>query len=336
MLAVATLDAQTRVLLIALAAMALDWLIGDPPWLWRGRLYHPVVLLGGLIALLERRLNRWTMREATRRWRGALAVAITLGAAGLVGWLVALASAELRFGWILELLLVTVLIAQRDLFDHVRRVGTALGHDGLAAGRAAVAMIVGRDPESLDRHGVLRAAIESLAENFSDGVIAPLLWYLLLGPIGLCGYKAVNTLDSMIGHRSDRFRAFGMVAARLDDVANLVPARLSGVLLALAAAFIPGARPLAALRTMLRDASKHRSPNAGWPEAAMAGALDLALAGPRRYQGSYVTDDWIGSGRARVELPDLRRALALFMLACVLAAGLIVLGLIVLLQVTAR
>ena len=179
---------------------------------------------------------------------------------------------------------------------------------------------------------MLRAAIESLAENFSDAVIAPLFWYLLLGPVGICGYKAVNTLDSMIGHRSDRFLAFGMVAARLDDAANFIPARLSGVLLALAAAFVPAARPFAALATMWRDAAKHRSPNAGWPEAAMAGALDLALAGPRRYHGTLVADPWIGVGRARAELPDLRRALALFVLACVIAAGLIVVALILLLE----
>jgi len=332
MLAAAPFDSEARNLLLAVAALALDWLIGDPRWLWRGRLHHPIVLLGGLIALLERRLNRPAVSNRARRWRGAASVLIAVGCAALIGWLIALAAAELRFGWIAELVLLVVLIAQRDLFDHVRHVGAALKRDGLEGGRAAVARIVGRDPESLDRHGVLRAAIESLAENFSDAVIAPLFWYLLLGPIGICGYKAVNTLDSMIGHRSDRFLAFGMVAARVDDAANLIPARLSGVLLAIAAAFVPAARPFAALAAMWRDAAKHRSPNAGWPEAAMAGALDLALAGPRRYHGTFVADPWIGAGRARAELPDLRRALALFVLACVIAAALIVVALILLLE----
>jgi adenosylcobinamide-phosphate synthase len=332
MLATAPFDSEARGLLLAVAAMALDWLIGDPRWLWRGRLHHPVVLLGGLIALLERRLNRPERSNAARRRRGAATVLIAVGSAALIGGLIAWVAAEFRFGWIAELVLVVVLIAQRDLFDHVRRVGRALAQDGLAGGRAAVARIVGRDPESLDRHGVLRAAIESLAENFADGVIAPLFWYLLLGPIGICGYKAVNTLDSMIGHRSDRFLAFGMVAARLDDVANWIPARLGGALLAIAALFMPSARPFRALATMWRDAAKHRSPNAGWPEAAMAGALDLALAGPRRYHGTFIIDPWIGEGRARAEPADLRRALALFVLACVIAAALIVVALILSLQ----
>ena len=329
MLAAALADLEARVL-IAAAAMALDWLVGDPAWLWRGVLRHPVVLVGGAIAWLEGRHNRPETSDRARRWLGALVVALVVGCAALIGWAISWLVASVPYGWALELVLVAILVAQRDLFDHVRHVGRALARDGLEGGRAAVARIVGRDPDSLDHHGVLRAGIESLAENFSDGVIAPLVWYLVLGPIGICAYKAVNTLDSMIGHRSPRFLAFGMAAARLDDAANLVPARLSGVLFALAALFVPKARPLAALTTMWRDAVKHRSPNAGWPEAAMAGALDLALAGPRRYHGTYVTDDWIGAGRARVELPDLRRALALFAIACGVAAVLMLLTVLLL------
>jgi adenosylcobinamide-phosphate synthase len=326
------IDSEVRTLLIAIGAMALDGLIGDPRWLWGRRLRHPVVWLGWLTAWLERRLNRVERSDRARRLGGALAVVVVVGVAALVGWLVALASDALTFGWVLELVVVAVLIAQRDLFGHVRAVGAALENGGLDAGRAAVGHIVGRDPDSLDRHGVLRAAIESLAENFSDGVVAPLFWYLLLGPIGLTAYKAINTLDSMVGHRSERFLAYGMVAARLDDGANLLPARLSGALIALAATFVPRGRPVAALATMWRDAARHRSPNAGWPEAAMAGALDLALAGPRRYHGVVVPDDWIGAGRARAEMPDLQRALALFALACVLAAALMILAVGVLVQ----
>jgi len=318
----ASVDPLVRVLLIALAAMAIDWLVGDPRWLW-DRLPHPVVLVGALIAWLERRLNRVEVSERARLLRGGSTVLIVVGGAALAGWAIARASDALPYGWGLELVVVVVLIAQRDLFDHVRRVGRALDDGGLDAARVAVGRIVGRDPESLDRHGVLRASIESLAENFSDGVIAPLFWYLVIGPIGICAYKAVNTLDSMIGHRSERFRAFGKMAARLDDVANLIPARLGAVLLAFAAAFVPGGHPFAACVTMWRDAGKHRSPNAGWPEAAMAGALDLALAGPRRYHGELVADPWIGAGRARAEPRDLRRALALFALACALTAALL-------------
>lgn len=326
MLTDASFEPEARVLALALAAMALDWLVGDPPWLWR-RLRHPVVLLGALIAWLERRLNRHEHAERARIGRGALTVLIVVAAASLAGGVVAWLADALPFGWLLELALVAVLIAQRDLFDHVRAVGAALEAGGLEAGRAAVGHIVGRDPASLDRHGVVRAAVESLAENFSDGVIAPLAWYLVLGPIGICAYKAINTLDSMIGHRSERFRAFGLVAARLDDAANLIPARLGAVMLALAAAFVPRGKPFAALATMWRDAAKHRSPNAGWPEAALAGALDLALAGPRRYHGVLVPDPWIGAGRARAEPADLKRALALFALACALTAALLLLAL---------
>jgi adenosylcobinamide-phosphate synthase len=193
----------------------------------------------------------------------------------------------------------------------------------LPGGREAVRHIVGRDPLSLDAHGVARAAIESLAENFSDGVVAPVFWYLLLGLPGLFAYKMANTLDSMIGHRTPHYRAFGWAAARLDDVLNTVPAPLSGVLLAVAAVFATNGRPGHALAIMLRDGRKHRSPNAGWPESAMAGALGLALAGPRRYAEGLVADPWLGDGRARAGVADIRRGLQLYRLACLLEGGLL-------------
>ncbi len=218
---------------------------------------------------------------------------------------------------------MAVLLAQRSLYDHVAAVRDALDRRGLAAGREAVSHIVGRDPESLDEYGVARAAIESLAENFSDGVVAPALFYALFGLPGIFVYKTANTLDSMIGHKTPRYLQFGWAAARLDDLLNLVPARLSGVLLAAAALATPRARALPALRTMLRDARKHRSPNAGWPEAAAAGALDLALAGPRRYQGHVVNDPWLGEGRARATPADIDRALRLYLTACLLQAALV-------------
>ena len=196
---------------------------------------------------------------------------------------------------------------------------------GVTAGRKAVSQIVGRDPETLDEFAVARAAIESLAENFSDGVVAPALAYLLFGPVGLCAYKALNTLDSMIGHRSLRYEWFGKAAARLDDVVNLIPARLSGIMLILAALITPTANPWRAAVTMVRDARKHRSWNAGWPEGAMAGALDLALAGPRRYGLDIVRDPWIGEGRARALPRDISRALLLFAMACLIQALILVL-----------
>jgi adenosylcobinamide-phosphate synthase len=192
----------------------------------------------------------------------------------------------------------------------------ALQRGGVDAGRIAVSQIVGRDPASLDGFGVARAGIESLAENFSDGVVAPVFFYALAGLPGILLYKTVNTLDSMIGHRSPRYAAFGWASARFDDLLNLIPARFSGLLICLAATFVSRGRPVVALKTMWRDAPKHRSPNAGWPEAAMAGALDLALAGPRRYGELVVDDPWLGDGRARATPADMRRALMVFAVAC--------------------
>ena len=201
------------------------------------------------------------------------------------------------------------------------RVAAGLETGGLEGGRDAVRHIVGRDPNSLDAPAVGRAAIESLAENFSDAVVAPVFWYVLLGAPGILVYKTVNTMDSMIGHKTPRHRAFGFTAARLDDALNAIPARLSAVFIALAALFVPSTNPKAALRTAWRDAGKHRSFNAGWPEAAMAGALGLALAGPRTYLGGVVDDHWMGDGRARVNDRDIRRALYVYGVACLIVAG---------------
>jgi adenosylcobinamide-phosphate synthase len=187
-----------------------------------------------------------------------------------------------------------------------------------------VGHIVGRDPASLDAHGVARAAIESTAENFADGVVAPLFWGVLLGLPGMAAYKAINTLDSMIGHRTPRHRHFGRFAARLDDFANWLPARLSALLILAAAVCLPGATPAAGWRAMWRDAPRHRSPNAGWPEAAMAGVLGLRLAGPRRYAGVAVDDAWMGDGRAAATVTDIRRGLRLLVSACVAAAALLI------------
>jgi adenosylcobinamide-phosphate synthase len=311
-------------LMVLIAALILDAVIGDPPWLWR-TVPHPVALIGRLIDFLDNKLNRVHRSPLDRRLRG-MAVAFGLT---LVAIAAGVAVTELRhrwlWGWAVEGLLITLLVAQRSLFSHVAAVARALDREGLAGGRKAVGMIVGRDPESLDEFGVARAAIESCAENFSDAVVAPAFWYVLFGFPGLLAYKTVNTMDSMIGHRSEQYLEFGMAAARLDDVMNLLPARLSGLLLSLASLFVPRGRPIAALRIMLRDHGHHRSPNSGWPESAMAGGLDLSLAGPRRYPGYVAQEKWIGEGRARATTSDIRRALMVMAVACLLDAGLVIL-----------
>ncbi|HEY0524195.1 MAG TPA: adenosylcobinamide-phosphate synthase CbiB [Stellaceae bacterium] len=311
-------------LLLLAVALLVDACAGEMPVLFRV-VPHPVVLIGSAVGTLERRLNRDKRSERDRFARGVITVAALIAASVLVGLALAAFCRQFDYGWVAELALVAVLLAQRSLFDHVAAVERALGTDGLAAGREAVSHIVGRDPNSLDAHGVARAGIESLAENFSDGVVAPAFWYALFGLPGILAYKTANTLDSMIGHLSPRYRAFGWAAARFDDLVNFVPARLSGLLVATAAAIVPRAAPGKALATMWRDAGKHRSPNAGWPEAAMAGALGLALAGPRRYSGHVAEDPWIGDGRARATPQDIRRALLVYATACGLLIALLAL-----------
>jgi adenosylcobinamide-phosphate synthase len=304
-----------------LLGLALDAALGDMRFLFRA-VPHPVAALGALIATLEARLNRETRGPRERRRRGALVVAVVVALALAAGWLLHRACAAWRWGWLAEGAAIGVLVAQRSLHDHVAAVGRALAAGDLGRAREAVAHIVGRDPAGLDAAGAARAAIESLFENFADGVVAPVFWYALLGLPGLCALKAINTLDSMIGHRSERYRAFGEAAARLDTAVMLIPARLAGAIVALAAASVPGGNPFAGLRMMWRDAAKHRSMNAGWPEAAAAGARGRALAGPRRYGATMVDDPWIGDGRARLTHDDVARALRLFAIACLLHAAL--------------
>jgi len=304
-------------LLLLLAALALEPLLGEAcgPF---AKLPHPVRLIGGLVGLLDRKLNRENRSTADRRGRGILLVLFVCLIAASAGAAVTWLSLRMPFAWLLELALMISLLAQRSLFRHVRRVGEALREGGIEAGRAQVAHIVGRDVRGLDDHGVARAAIESCAENFSDAVVAPAFWYLLFGLPGMLVYKAINTMDSMVGYRSERYLAFGWAAARLDDAANLIPARLAGLYLAGTEFVMPDADPVRGLRTMIGDAGKHRSPNAGWPEAAMAGALGLSLAGPRRYPGVVVDDPWIGDGTALATARDVMRALSLFAAACVI------------------
>ncbi|MBF0250172.1 MAG: cobalamin biosynthesis protein CobD [Alphaproteobacteria bacterium] len=305
--------------ILLVLGLVLDAAVGAMGPVWRV-LPHPVVMIGALIGGLERKLNRDTRPQMDRAVRGLLVVTLVAGLAGAAGWGVQWLTFHHPIGWMVELFLIIALLAQRELYTHVRDVAVALKDHGTESGRTAVGRIVGRDPAYLDEHGVARAAIESLAENFSDGVVAPVFWYVLFGFPGLLVYKAVNTLDSMIGYRNDRFRAFGFTAARLDDVLNLIPARLAGLLICVAAAAAPKGRPWAAFKTMWRDAAKHKSPNAGWPEAATAGALDLALAGPRRYAHHTQDDPWIGTGTARATAADIDRALYLYVVACLINA----------------
>ena len=307
-------------LFTVIAALAFDALIGDPEWLWR-RLGHPVSLIGALIDTLDRKFNREDQSPQQRRSAGIASTAVLVVVTGSVGALIQAATAQLPMGNILLALIASIFIAQRSLYQHVDEVRSAFAQAGLTEAREAVAMIVGRDPENLDEAGVCRAAIESCAENFSDGVVAPVFWLALLGLPGLIAYKAINTADSMIGHRTERYGSFGFAAARLDDLVNLIPARLSSLLLAVAAP-IAGGSIGKAFAVVRRDASKHRSPNAGWPESAMAGALGLALAGPRRYAQYSVDDPFLNAEATHNTTPDdIGRALDLYTGACVIEAA---------------
>jgi adenosylcobinamide-phosphate synthase len=294
---------------VALAALVLDAAIGWPGAFYR-RVGHPVGGFARIISACETRWNRAEYREGTRRATGVLTVVLLIAVAGCGGWL--LQSFLLRtlgsWGWITISLLAFPGLAQRSLFDHVRPVANALRSGDLAEARRAVGMIVGRDTAALDEPGVTRAAIESLAESFCDGIVAPLFWLLLLGLPGIWTYKAINTADSMIGHYEPRWRSFGWAAARTDDLMNLLPARLSGVLICLMGG--------GGWRTMFRDARLHASPNAGWPEAAMAGALNLRLAGPIAYDGISHAKAWIGEGRTDAGASDIDAALTLYIRAC--------------------
>lgn len=302
-------------------ALVLDAAIGWPDRLYR-RIGHPVTWIGALIAALE---TRWNRGPPGRRWaRGAACVAVTLAATALPALALQLALPSGGVGVVLGAVLAWPSVAGRSLYEHVAAVATPLAARDLAAARAAVAMIVGRDPSALDEAGVGRAAIESLAENASDGVVAPLFWGVIAGLPGLVAYKAVNTLDSMIGHRTERYEHFGKVAARLDDLMNLIPARLTGVLFALVSG-----RGRTAFRVMVQDAGHHRSPNAGWPEAAMAGALGIRLSGPRVYGDRVADEPWVNAGAPDPEADSMDRALALYVRAMILCgAGLLALAII--------
>jgi adenosylcobinamide-phosphate synthase len=278
---------------------------------------HPVAIFGRAIGYFDQHFNSEILSKAQRKQNGVVAILALSALAVVTGvvlhWFLMLFG---PIGILVEIFCVAIFLAQKSLSDHVAAVVTALRSEGLVGGRKAVSRIVGRDPETLDEPAVCRAAIESLAENFSDGIVAPVFWMAVAGLPGAVAYKAVNTGDSMIGHRTPRFEAFGWATARLDDLLNLPASRLSALFIAIAA-FFTGGSLVHACRVVWRDASQHRSPNAGWPEAAMAGALGLQLAGPRVYGDELVVDAFMGDGTREATATDIRKALRIFVAACV-------------------
>lgn len=307
----------------ALLALAIEASAGYPDPLFR-RIGHPVTWAGALISALDKRLNLESDSFALRRAKGAAALGALATTALVAGSLINSIALTLPLGWVALAVLASSLLAQRSLYAHVADVARGLSRS-LDDGRREVGKIVGRDVTLLDEAGVARAAIESLAENFSDGVVAPALFLALFGLPGALLYKAVNTADSMIGHKSPRYLAFGWAAARCDDLFNLMPARLAAGLI-VAAAWATGAQARGAYETALRDASKHASPNAGWPEAAMAGALGLSLGGPRRYHDLEIFGATLGTGRREATAGDIFRALTIFKAALAMLWLIIVVG----------
>ncbi|MGO7213422.1 adenosylcobinamide-phosphate synthase CbiB [Rhizobium ruizarguesonis] len=310
-------------LLVLLLALLLDRIAGDPQWLW-SRMPHPVVVFGAAISYADRQLNPASLTGSQRRMNGIAAILalllLTVAAGFVFNRFFALFG---PVGILLETGLVAIFLAQKSLADHVAAVAVALHDEGLTGGRAAVSRIVGRDPETLDEPAVCRAAIESLAENFSDGVVAPALWYAVFGLPGLFAYKMLNTADSMIGHKSEKYIDFGWAAARLDDVANWPAARLSILLIAAGAWIRRGTSAgREAIRVAMRDGALHRSPNSGRPEAAMAGALNVQLAGPRIYGGVIVREPMINdTGRDVATSGDIEDGVSVFYASCMVLAG---------------
>ena len=317
---------------LALIAVATEAAAGYPDGIYR-RIGHPVTWIGALITWCDQAWNSETLSNDERRWRGIYTLVLLL-AVGILSGLAITAILDELFHGLVALLLCGVvgssMLAQRSLYTHVGAVASALETDGIEAGRREVSMIVGRDTRALDEAAVSRAAIESLAEKFSDGVVAPLVWMVMAGLPGAIAYKAVNTADSMIGHKSPRYLAFGWASARFDDLVNLPASRLSAFWLVLAAVLSPGLSAQRAIDVLFRDAGHHRSPNAGWPEAAMAGALGIRLSGPRIYDGVEVAERWVGEGRSELTARDIRAALDLYRAAC----GLQIAALVVLVTIS--
>ena len=306
------LDRDMTFAALILSAWLLEIIIGWPKWLYQ-LVRHPVVWLGAVVSKLEELLNRRAWTHRTRYVTGAATAFICVGLAIGLAWSASHLLPLTWWGVAMEALIASSLIASRSLYAHVEAVYRPLGKGEIVDARLAVSMIVGRDPNKLDENGVARASLESLAENTSDGVIAPIFWGVIFGLPGLAAYKAINTLDSMIGHKNERYAAFGGFAARLDDIANFVPARLTGLLFCLTSL------RLESFGIMIRDARNHRSPNAGWPEAAMAGGLGIRLSGPRFYDGGISDEPWLNPNGRDPAAHDIRAGLTLFVRAMFLA-----------------
>jgi adenosylcobinamide-phosphate synthase len=299
-------------MLFAALALLVENLVGYPAVIY-SRVGHPIEWIGRLIALLDEQLNTRGGEPQQQTFSGVLAVVVLIIAVGLPAAVVQWLTMSVPYGWVANVMLAVPFLAQKSLRDHVLAVADGLTRDGdLTLARSAVSKIVGRDPSALDESGISKAALESLAENASDGVVAPALWYSIAGLPGLVIYKAINTADSMIGHKSEKYLHFGWAAARLDDLVNLPASRLTGLLFAAAAWITSKPSAQLAWRCMVRDARHHQSPNAGWPEAAMAGALGVRFGGPRSYDGEIVELAWMGEGRSALSGDDIARGLALY------------------------
>ncbi|MBK20226.1 MAG: cobalamin biosynthesis protein CobD [Rhodospirillaceae bacterium] len=312
-------------LVVIVLAMIIDETIGDPDTVYR-RVPHPVVLMGRMIGLLDGWWNRATSSPPTKIIAGAAAVFIVVGISGTIGIAIHKILSSFAFGWVAEAVIMSIFIARHSLAQHVTNVREALSTPDLQVAQEAVAKIVGRDTAEMTEEDISASAIESLSENFSDGVVAPVFWAVLLGLPGIIAYKALNTADSMIGYRSEKYLHFGSVAAKADDIANFIPARISGFLICFAALFVKHGKAKEGWRVLRADASRHRSVNAGFPEAAMAGVLNIRISGPRSYEGVLTDEPWIGDG-SRPTQGDLQRGLDMFgMAASILCASIVALA----------
>ncbi len=310
--------------LLMLAALLIEATLGWPRWLF-DRVRHPVVWIGALVSWLDGALNRDSHGARVRRGLGVMALLVVVGSTTAAALALSWSLPDTPPGFLAEAVIASSLLASRSLYRHVAAVAEPLSRDDASGAREAVSHIVGRDPAQLDEPAIARAALESLAENTSDGVVAPLFWGTIFGLPGVAAYKAINTLDSMIGHVSDRHRDFGWASARLDDLVNLVPARLTAV------AFAVAGRSVTALMVARRDAGLHRSPNAGWPESALAGSIGVRLSGPRSYGGQQTEDPWVNGECPDPDDASIRQGLHLFVIATTLVAT--VLGAIALVDV---
>lgn len=320
--------AGANVVVLMLAAILFDALLGEWPWIARW-LPTPRRLADGLVTLIAPRLDRRHRAPTVRMMRGALLVLVVVVLAGGAGWAIQTVARAHPLGWLVEFLILLSIISQRGPIDALIRTWRSLDRQTLEEARTTLRDITGRPADHLDNHGVVRRTVEFAGRAFCGRVVAPLFWYALAGLPGLLIQTAVDITDIRIGSRTEHGTRFGLTAARLNDVLTMIPARLAGLMVALAAPFVPTARPGGALAALTREPGKSPSAAAGWPQAALAGALDLSLGGPDRIAGELVKLPWIGNGRARATTRDMRRAAWMLGVACVLNA-ILVAGLVLL------